>query len=46
MKRKGRVQWNFRSPTLNFPYRDKNVTVTVYPGSKYQSAYTRIFFYH
>jgi len=43
MKRKGKLQWNFRKPVLTFPYRDRNVIVSIYPGSKYQSAYTRVY---
>jgi len=43
LKRKGQFQWNFRSPVLTFPYMDRNITVSAYPGSKYQPAYTRVY---
>jgi len=39
-KRNGQFQWNFRNPVLTIPYKDKNITVSAYPGSKYQPAYT------
>jgi len=42
LKRNGSVTGSFMRYNLTFSYRDSPITVSEYPGSKYQSAYTRV----
>jgi hypothetical protein len=42
LKRNGSVTGSYMRYNLTFSYRDSFITVSEYPGSKYQSAYTRV----
>ena len=42
LKRNGTIKGRFMNSTLTFSHQDHTVTVSTYPGSKHQSAYTRV----